>query len=111
MVWNLFGYQVPVWIYAPTLVALWWAVGLIIKAALSAHIKAQAENEGSRCLAVLVRELSKPLVIFIFVSGPVALFAWTPLGAGVRERVNLNIVLGVVAILAGVYFVDRFLRG
>ena len=111
MDWNLFDYHIPVWIYAPALVALWWAAGFTIKSALSAHIKAHAKTEQSRFLDVLVRELSSPLILLIFVSGPIALFAWTPLGAGVRERVNLNIVLGVVAILAGVIFIDRFLRG
>jgi small-conductance mechanosensitive channel len=111
MDWKIFGKDIPPWIYAPVLLAGWWAVGLLVKAALALRLKSETAASRSRFLTVLIRALSVPLVLFIFVSGPIALLAWTPLGEGIREKVNLNILLGVAAIIAAFHFADRLLRG
>jgi small-conductance mechanosensitive channel len=74
-------------------------------------VKPEPTSGRPRVFPAVVRALSMPLVLFIFASGPIALLAWSPLGEGIRERVNLNILLAAVAILASFLFVDRLLRG
>lgn len=111
MDWKLFGVNLPPWIYAPLLLAAWWALGILVKSLLARRLSVEAVASRSRFLTALVQALSVPLVLFIFISGPVALLAWTPLGDGIREKINLNILLGIVSILSGFLFADRLLRG
>lgn len=110
MEWKILGLEISPWIYAPAFLAVWVTVGLAAKGLLSRRLGSVAARAQSRFVRALMRALSLPILLLILVSGLVALSAWTPLGAGLRQSANMNVVLAVAAILAIVLFVDRLLR-
>jgi small-conductance mechanosensitive channel len=103
--WNLYGLDVPVWLYAPVFLTLWLVAGLIVRALLVHLI-----GLSGRLLKVLAHSLTFPLVLFTLISGPIALLMWSPLGKEIRLAVNLNIPLAITAILCVVVFLDRLIR-
>src|SRR5688572_20380037 len=111
MDWVLFGYEVPAWISAPPFLPLWWGAALGTRAIIAVFVVRKDEAQKSRFLTVFVRSLLAPVILLIFISGPIALLAWSPLGDRLRGHVNLNIALAVAVILCSAYFVDRLLRG
>ncbi|HLC43294.1 MAG TPA: mechanosensitive ion channel family protein [Methylomirabilota bacterium] len=109
--WKLFNVDLPIWIYAPLLLALWIVVGFGLKAFFFHRLHRIAERTASGFDDTLIKAMSIPLNLLILASGLLALAQWTPLGEDVRARTDLHLFLAIITILAGVLFADRLLRG
>ncbi len=108
--WTILGVDVPAWAYLPSLYVVWLVAGLVVKGILLGRMKAVSERKPVPFLALLARALNAPLVILILASGLVALANWTPAGAQLQARINMNTVLTVAAIASGVLLVDSLVR-
>jgi small-conductance mechanosensitive channel len=109
--WHLLGVHVPLWAYAPVFLAAWIVVGLVVKAFALGRLRGAGDSQGVRFRGILARALNIPLVLLILATGLAALNHWTPARLFIEGRLNTGTILAVVAIAAGILFVDSLVRG
>ncbi len=109
--WTLFGLDVPAWAYLTGGYLIWILVGLLLRAVVLGRMRAVSERKGTPLPGALARSLSVPLFLLVVASGLVALAHWTPAGPHLQERMNVNTLMAVASIAAGMFFVDALLRG
>jgi len=104
------GFTISPWFYAPVLYLAWVCFFLIVKKAFYVHIQRLAQKTESKLDDIILDALNFPLVLFIVSSGA---FVFTRLSALYAHPVLKKygaLCFEMIAVLAFVLFLDKFLR-
>lgn len=108
---NIFGMNIPLYLYVPVVYLLWVSFWLFIKSAIFRLIRNFAKKISKNIDGVLIHALDIPLLLLIFSSGWIALEQTTPFLRDVEMVKFLVLGFKAITIVAAVLFVDRLITG
>ncbi len=108
---NIFGKEIPLWLYLPVLYLLWVSILFIVKRVVFSAVHRLATKTRSKVDDIFVDALDFPLTLLIFTSGGAIIENFFPAAAEAKFTRYFFLIFKATTIIAVVLFVDKLIRG
>jgi len=108
---NIFGFQIPLFLYVPVVYLIWVTALLFLKTVIFRSVRKAAQKTKTKIDDLFLGAADFPLVLLIFASGWIFLEKTTPFLGNIAMAKYVVLGFKAVVIVSIVLFIDRLITG